>query len=98
MRERAQPGYATQWQPYEITLQADRHYANPYLDLEVWGDVTGPDGQRHKVYGFWDGDRTWRVRFAPMQPGAWHFVTNASVDEAGRRGVAGAVTAVPPTA
>ena len=87
-----------QWKPFEVELRARRAHANPYLDVEVWADVTGPDGQPRKVYGFWDGDTTWRVRFAPMAPGEWRWVTRASVDDPGLVGQSGAVECVAPTA
>jgi hypothetical protein len=30
------------------------------------------------VDGFWDGGKTWRVRFSPDQPGRWTFTTSCS--------------------
>lgn len=37
-------------------------------------DDTGPT----RVYGFWDGGKTWRVRFTPTRPGTWTLVTDFS--------------------
>src|SRR5205085_9087038 len=32
----------------------------------------------NEVYGFWDGGRTWRVRFRPDVAGQWTFRTRCS--------------------
>ena len=56
------------WDKQEITLIASRAFANPYTDVTVWVDLTGPGFQKH-VYGFWDGEQTFRVRVAAMAPG-----------------------------
>ena len=37
-----------------------------------------PLGETNEVDGFWDGGRTWRVRFSPDQPGRWKFRTPCS--------------------
>ena len=53
----------------EITLDAARDYANPYVDVDVLDRTrSGPDFKR-RVYGFWDGGRTFKVRFVATQPG-----------------------------
>jgi Protein of unknown function (DUF4038)/Domain of unknown function (DUF5060) len=87
----------TQWRPHEVVLRARRAYGNPYLDVDVWAEVTGPDGRTRRVYGFWDGDDAWRVRIAPMAPGAWRWVTGASAADDGLAGQAGAIECAPPT-
>jgi hypothetical protein len=87
----------TQWQPHEIELTAQRDYANPYLDIEIWAWVTGPDGSERRVYGFWDGGSTWRIRFSPTAPGQWSYRTEASVDDPGLVGATGQIACVAPT-
>lgn len=88
----------TQWQPYEVVLRARRAYANPYRDVEVWANVAGPDGQTRRVYGFWDGEDVWRIRFAPLAPGRWRYVTGASAADDGLAGHGDAIDCVPPAA
>jgi hypothetical protein len=39
---------------------------------------TSPLGETNLVYGFWDGQKTWRVRFSPSQPGRWTYRTTCS--------------------
>jgi hypothetical protein len=39
---------------------------------------TSPQGDKHAVWAFWDGGRTWRVRYSPDFPGKWKFETRCS--------------------
>ena len=48
------------WEKQEITLKAQRSLENPYQSVDVWVDLAGP-GFRKRVYGFWDGENTFRV-------------------------------------
>ncbi|HEX7781570.1 MAG TPA: DUF4038 domain-containing protein [Sphingobium sp.] len=86
---------ATTWRPYEITLTAQRNYANPYKDVTVSAVFTGPDGVRMEMPGFWDGKNVWRVRFAPPRPGVWRYRTSSSMaGDAGLQGRSGSFSAV----
>lgn len=67
---RLESGEAYVWQTQEITFETTREYANPYVEVDCWIDLTGP-GFRHRVYGFWDGGRTFKVRFVATAPGDW---------------------------
>lgn len=60
------------WETQEIILQASRDYANPYAEVDSWIELEGP-GFAKRVYGFWDGGRTFRVRFVATAPGEWHW-------------------------
>ena len=64
------------WERIEIQLDAKETYANPYTDVEVWADLRGP-GFSKRVYGFWDGDNTFRIRVVADKPGIWHLETAA---------------------
>lgn len=66
------------WRTIELELQSDVDRANPYLDLSVIATFRGPHGAVIRRPAFWDGGRTWRVRFTPTQPGAWHYVVTSS--------------------
>ena len=67
---RLQSGEVHVWETQEITLATARDYANPYVEVECWVELTGPDFSR-RVYGFWDGGRTFKVRVVATQPGQW---------------------------
>ncbi len=78
---------------WELPLQASRDYANPYTDVQFTASFTGPGGKLMVVDGFWDGGRTWRLRFAPTQPGTWRYVTKS--DDPGLDGKRGQLVATP---
>ena len=67
---RLQSGEVHVWEMQEITLASARDYANPYVEVECWVDLEGPDFRR-RVYGFWDGGRVFRVRVVATHPGEW---------------------------
>ncbi len=58
------------WETQEVTLASAREYPNPYVDVECWVELQGP-GARHRVSGFWDGGRVFKIRFVATQPGEW---------------------------
>lgn len=94
---RLQSGEAHVWEVQEITLAATRDYPNPYVDVECWVDLEGPDFQR-RIYGFWDGGRIFRVRVVATSPGIWTWrVGSNHADDPGLAG-AGKFTAVAWTA
>ena len=55
---------APQWQEVELTFTAAREAANPYTDTEAWADFTHEDGTKIRRPMFWEGGRTFCVRFA----------------------------------
>lgn len=77
------------WDVFEITLESSKLPSNPYTGLIVEGKpafvnatFTGVSGEcTGKVYtvpGFWDGDRTWKLRFAPPFSGTWMYETSST--------------------
>lgn len=81
------------WQKQEITLTAARAYANPYTEVTVWVDLVGPHFSK-RVYGFWDGGKTFKVRLVATQPGKWRWTSGSSPADPGLDGKRGAFTAV----
>jgi hypothetical protein len=51
---------------------------NPF-DVELTGEFTGPGGVRIVVPGFYDGDNTWKIRFAATISGQWSMRTISPV-------------------
>lgn len=91
---RLQSGEVHVWEMQEITLESARDHANAYTDVDVWIELTGP-GFSKRVHGFWDGGRTWKVRFVATAPGEWRWKAFARpADDAGLNGGAGALRAV----
>ena len=67
---RLKSGEVHVWEVQEIALATSRDYANPYLEVECWVELEGPDFRR-RVYGFWDGGRSFKVRVVATHPGEW---------------------------
>lgn len=83
---------APTWRALEIAFESDRDYDNPYLDVDVDVDFTGPNGESIRRPAFWDGGRSWRVRFAPTTPGHWRYASSTR----GFAGLRGALECRPP--
>jgi hypothetical protein len=77
---RLQSGEVHVWELQEIIFQASRDYANPYADVDCWIELSGPNFKK-RVYGFWDGGRTWRVRFVAPAPGEWTWRSGSNQSE-----------------
>lgn len=79
----------------EWTFTSAKKYNDPFNEIEVDVEFTGPDGGR-KVPAFWAGGDTWRVRFASPEVGAYRFKTVCSdTSNAGLHGQEGTFTVEP---
>lgn len=59
---------------FEMTEAEASAHPNPYTDVTLRAEFRSPKGGRTKVMqGFWDGDRRFRLRFAPDFEGRWDF-------------------------
>ena len=68
---------AEQWAVFETSFASSKNYDNPFTELEV--DVLFSKGkQEWKVPAFWDGGKTWKVRFAPPEKGDYIYHAVAS--------------------
>jgi Protein of unknown function (DUF4038)/Domain of unknown function (DUF5060) len=88
------------FRPVELELRGQKPGKNPYTDgPEVTCAFTKVSdkvpGQRLEIAGFWDGNNTWRIRFAPTAPGTWRFETRSSDPDL--NGKMGELTARPAT-
>jgi hypothetical protein len=81
------------WEKQEIALTASRSYSNPYTDVVVWVELNGPHFNK-RVYGFWDGGQTFRVRFVATEPGTWKWRSGSNPSDPGLSGKSGSVNAV----
>lgn len=81
------------WQKQELTFHAARAPANPYTGMTVWVDLSGP-GFHKRVYGFWDGGSTFRVRLVATAPGLWRWTAGSEPADPGIEGKAGSFTAI----
>ncbi len=81
------------WEKQELSFEAAGSYANPYTQVTVWVDLSGP-GFNKRVYGFWDGGRTFRVRLVAAAPGQWHWTSGSTPSDPGLSGKSGTFTAI----
>lgn len=66
------------WTRHELTFKSSVNYPNPLQACTLTAVFTSPQGETNLVYGFWDGGKTWRVRFSPNQAGRWTYRTSCS--------------------
>jgi hypothetical protein len=74
----AKMAVAPKWGRFEHSFHSTAPYTNPLQEAALTVIFTSPLGEKREVPGFWDGGRTWRVRFSPDQPGIWTFTTTCS--------------------
>lgn len=79
---------------HEIILTASNIYENPYVDVECWVQLKGHDFNK-RVYGFWDGGQTFKVRVAATEPGEWTWISGSNrPDDKGLTGQKGKFEAI----
>jgi hypothetical protein len=64
----------SRWEMHEFTAKGQAHVQNPFRDATLVGEFVSPSGKTNVLDGFYDGDETWRLRFAPDEEGEWKYV------------------------
>lgn len=64
------------WQPYDFEFRSTVASSNPFI-VSFYAAITGPNGVRLKLPGFYDGNKTWKIRFSPTMEGTWLMVTHS---------------------
>jgi Protein of unknown function (DUF4038)/Bacterial Ig domain/Domain of unknown function (DUF5060)/Putative collagen-binding domain of a collagenase/Carbohydrate binding domain len=86
----------TQYKRWEAQLTSAKTYANPFRDVTVRVQYTGPSGQVRQGFGFWDGDTTFKIRMSFPQAGRWRYTTSASdSSDSGLHNVTGVIDVTP---
>lgn len=80
------------WEKQELTFTSAHSFTNAYTDVEVWVDLTGPHFKK-RVYGFWDGGRTFHVRLVATEPGTWTWRSGSEPLDEGLDGKVGSFEA-----
>lgn len=70
-----------QWTRFETRFTSSADHTFPVHDVDVRVEFTSPSRRTHTVSAFWDGDRTWKVRFSPNEPGKWTYRSRSSTIE-----------------
>jgi hypothetical protein len=90
------PITAPQWTPIELRFQSQSLYENPYTDSEAWVDFIHDTGLAIRRPVFWDGDRSFAVRFAsPTSEGVWKWRSYATDNDSGLHGQEGSLRSTP---
>lgn len=70
-----QPGITVpRWEMHEFSVKGRSHVVNPFREAEMVGEFIAPSGKTNVVDGFYDGEDTWRLRFAPSEEGDWRYL------------------------
>lgn len=66
------------WMRYEKGFTSAKDYTHPVYQQKLRVRFTSPRGRIKNIDGFWDGKRSWKVRFMPDEKGLWRWTTEAS--------------------
>ncbi len=81
------------WEKIEIELIAKNSYENAYCEVETWVVLEGP-GFKRKVFGFWDGGQSFKVRLVATCPGKWSWYSESNTGDEGLNGIKGSFNAI----
>jgi hypothetical protein len=90
--EQRAPGRVGLWSRFEASVRNTKDYSDPFRGVTLDVIYTKPSGGQVKFWGFYDGRRTWKLRFMPDEPGAWRYQAKFSD---GSPGTEGSFTCVP---
>ena len=68
------------WGVFEASITSSQQPVEPGQHVNVQFELTGPEGNRHIQPGFWNGGRTWTVRFSPSVVGGWKWRSLCETD------------------
>src|ERR1041385_289873 len=75
-----------QWGRWEQAYTARIDAAS---DTDLTVEFTSPSGKKRTIWGFWDGEAIWRVRFSPDETGKWEYRTHSQPPVPGLDGQVG---------
>ncbi len=66
------------WRVLELEFSAQLEHPDPYRNLELDVTFTHESGLELTTPAFWDGGKSWKVRFAAPELGLWTYTTHCS--------------------
>lgn len=84
------------WRQIILPFETACDYANPFLDVSIKAEFTGPGGQKIIREAYWDGGRNYKIAFAPTAPGMWSWHIGAP-EETGLNNMSGQICCKPYT-
>ena len=82
------------WRAGILTFESKATPANPFLDMVITANFTGPTGESITREAYWDGGSTYKVSFAPTEIGTWGWHITAP-EETGLNNITGEITCIP---
>ncbi|MHC4323618.1 MAG: DUF5060 domain-containing protein [Planctomycetota bacterium] len=61
------------WDRFEASIKNAKKYRDSYHNVALDVTYKDPDGKQIKFWGFYDGGRTWKIRFIPDRVGTWKY-------------------------
>lgn len=86
-----------QFHVYEVveeSFTAANTYDNPYMEVDLWVELCGPEGQSYRIPAFWDGGQSFKVRMIATRPGIWNWSTGTKTGDKGLDNKRGSFSAV----
>lgn len=59
----------------EVNFTSDSTYANPYVQVNLTVQVSGPAGNEFAIDGYWEENNTWKARIMPTEIGTWSYTS-----------------------
>lgn len=71
---------AKKWEVVDLSFRTENLKADPFL-VNLSATFTHQDGIKIEVPGFFNGNKSWIIRFSPSLEGKWSYITNSSFKE-----------------
>jgi hypothetical protein len=68
------------WRAGILSFASSGKADNPFLDVVIKAEFTGPSGRKIQREAYWDGGNVYKVSFAPTEIGLWNYVLTAPAD------------------
>ena len=70
------------WGIFQTQFENNKTYKFPFYDITLDAVFTSPRGREIKFWGFYDGNKSWKLRFMPDEIGEWMYDARFSDDSA----------------
>jgi hypothetical protein len=65
------------WRAGILSFDSAGQAGNPFLDMAIKAEFTGPSGRKIIREAYWDGGSNYKVSFAPTEKGRWNYTLTA---------------------
>lgn len=66
------------WEVIDIAFRADVKKQNPFV-VDFIAEFTSPNGKVQRIPGFYNGNKTWILRFSASEAGNWSYTTHSEI-------------------